>query len=216
MSLITLVWYNVDMKCLIYKVITPNNKVYIGLTSTTLKIRKECHLRNKQDTLFTRAIKKYGDEIVWEVIEDNIASLEKAQQQEIYWISFYQSNSRIKGYNLMSGGGRVGTHSDSTKEKIRKSVNNHYKNSNQREILREKGLRQFSTKKAKERQSILNGSKTFFVFNKKTKKFIGEWINKAECARELGLRSTHISTCLTQPEYRKSHGGYTFTYNPPK
>lgn len=204
------------MTFLIYKVTAPNNRVYIGLTSSTLELRKSCHLRNKRGTLFNNAINKYKENLIWEVIEDNISNQEKACEREIFWISHYNSTNREKGYNLMSGGGRIGTHSDSTKEKIRKSVNNHYKNSNQREILREKGLRQFSTKKAKERQSILNGSKTFFVFNKKTKKFVGEWINKAECARELGLRSTHISTCLTQPEYRKSHGGYTFTYNPPK
>jgi hypothetical protein len=47
------------------------------------------------------------------------------------------------------------------------------------------------------------------VFNKQ-QELIGEWINKEECARELGLCGGHINKCLNK--IRKQHKGYTFKY----
>lgn len=99
--------------------------------------------------MFNRAINKYRDKLKWEIIEDNITSLEKACEREIFWISSYESTDKDKGYNLMSGGGQAGTHSESTKEKIRQSVLEHYENSHQKEVLKKKGLEQFNTKEAK-------------------------------------------------------------------
>lgn len=162
--------------------------------------------------MFNRAINKYRDKLKWEIIEDNITSLEKACEREIFWISSYESTDKDKGYNLMSGGGQAGTHSESTKEKIRQSVLEHYENSHQKEVLKKKGLEQFNTKEAKREQAKLNGSKEFLVYNKNGT-LVGKWVNKSQCARELSLNRFHISECLNYPEKRKSHGGYIFKYS---
>lgn len=85
-----------------------------------------------EDTLFSRAIKKYGIEnwdIVWshEIIESNIQSIEEANSREKYWIAYYHTyiyDSAPNGYNLTEGGGgSVGyKHTAETKAKIKQRL----------------------------------------------------------------------------------------------
>lgn len=63
-----------EIKGIVYKVTSPSNKIYIGITITNLKERQRTHLRdvNKGSKLpFHNAIRKYGIEnLVWEVIDN--------------------------------------------------------------------------------------------------------------------------------------------------
>lgn len=82
-----------------------NNKVYIGQTCQEPEKRWGTQGSNyKRNPYFWSAIQKYG----WENFEHNILernlSLEEANEREQYWIKYYNSTNRNKGYNSQSGG----------------------------------------------------------------------------------------------------------------
>lgn len=88
----------------VYKHISPDGRIYIGITSQNPITRWQGGNGYKGNTYFTRAINKYG----WEnfqhiIIADNLTE-EKAKQLEISLISFYHSNERAYGFNISSGG----------------------------------------------------------------------------------------------------------------
>jgi hypothetical protein len=89
-----------------------NNKSYIG-RSVNIENRKLQHnsashnINTKEyNTYFHKAIRKYGIEnFKFQILEEcSCAELDKREQ---YWISFYQSNNPIYGYNMTSGGDKV-------------------------------------------------------------------------------------------------------------
>lgn len=91
----------------IYKLTYPNGKIYIG-QSKDIKRRMYEHnninrLKSHPNMPCDLAIKKYG---CFEEIE--ILSLcnspQELNQKEKYWINFYHSNEKDKGYNLTEGG----------------------------------------------------------------------------------------------------------------
>lgn len=98
---------------------------YIGLTC-----QKNCNIRwhsgsgYKYCTAFWAAIQKHGwDNFSHEIIEDNISTLEKANERERYWIAYYHTwvdDSQRAGYNLTPGGD---SHliSEETRQKLIKS-----------------------------------------------------------------------------------------------
>ena len=100
------------MKWLIYKHINKiNGKVYIGQTKQSVAGRWRNGLgyfHKKYTSVFCRAIKKYGwDNFSHEVIEDDIATQELANNREIYWIAVnnsYIGFDNSNGYNMTLGG----------------------------------------------------------------------------------------------------------------
>ncbi len=95
---------------IIYK-LTLNNKVYIGLSGQTLIKRIKQHIyssrtaktqtSNRYNTILSHAIRKYGaDSIVGETLE-TVIGITNALEREAYYISFYDSTNREKGYNMM-------------------------------------------------------------------------------------------------------------------
>ena len=95
---------------IIYKITNIiNHKVYIGQTVNTLKNRWNKHCHSSGCRILYNAILKYGkDTFTQEVIEE--IPIEKLDEREIYWISFYKSNEKTFGYNILQGGnlGRKG------------------------------------------------------------------------------------------------------------
>lgn len=53
-----------------------------------------------------------------------------------------------------------------------------------------------------------HGAKPFKVFEKKTGKYMGTWINRSQCARDLNCHDTHI--CKALKGELKSHKGFIF------
>jgi hypothetical protein len=51
-----------------------------------------------------KALNKYKDKVIWEIIEDNIVGLELSNERERYWIAHYRSSDKKLGYNLTEGG----------------------------------------------------------------------------------------------------------------
>ena len=108
----------------IYKISTPDDKIYIGQT-INLEDRKKRYRNGgcKGQILIHRYIKKYGwDNLIFEVIE--ITEINSLNDREIFWIDYYKSNYnryKLNGLNLTDGGegARGHTTSESTKEKLR-------------------------------------------------------------------------------------------------
>lgn len=89
----------------VYKINFPNGKSYIGI-SNNIKRRTKEHLANsKKGTLpINRAIHTYGL-TNFELLE-NISSQNREQmrEREKYWIHFFETTNKEKGYNISQGG----------------------------------------------------------------------------------------------------------------
>lgn len=107
-----------DNSYIVYKHVSPSNKVYIGITSQKPSKRWGNGYGYKKCPAFYNAINKYG----WENIRHEILysglSKQKAEEYEILLISHYKSNDPSFGYNIENGGNVAGTHSIETKRKI--------------------------------------------------------------------------------------------------
>ena len=109
----------------IYKITNKiNGKVYIGQTIHTIERRfsRHCLLNQNGCVALHNAIIKYGKEnFIVELVEE--VPVEKLNEREIYWISYYKSTDKKFGYNILLGGnlGRRGF-SKLSKEDIDKLI----------------------------------------------------------------------------------------------
>lgn len=106
----------------IYKITnTLNNKIYIGLTTSTIAQRFNSHIcssrkiKNPKASILHNAMAKYEDvRKVFSIEQLDVAnSVEELKEKEIYWIKFYDSTNPDIGYNMTFGGdGANGYHHD--------------------------------------------------------------------------------------------------------
>ena len=114
---------------IVYKYTSPSGKIYIGQTNQGLKKRYYNGQGYKHCSYFYNAICKYGiDNFYKEILKENL-SLEEANYWEVYYINFFNSTDKKKGYNISSGGNNR-TMSQEAKEKLSKKMkeNNPMKN----------------------------------------------------------------------------------------
>ncbi len=105
-------------KVYVYKVTSPSNKCYIGITNNWYK-RWSDHIHNSKtpDYIFHKAINKYSPEnMLWEII-DTAETYEKAYNLERYYIN--ANDSYKNGYNSTIGGDGVAKW---TKDKLKKEA----------------------------------------------------------------------------------------------
>lgn len=90
---------------IIYKATAPNGKVYIGLTKHTLEMRRKQHewVMFREKRHFYNALRKYGADMLWEVLETG-EGREWAVGREEHYIAHYNSLNPNHGYNLTKGG----------------------------------------------------------------------------------------------------------------
>lgn len=100
-----------------------NGKIYIGITIQGARTRFLHHLyeaRSGSSFPIHRSINKNGKENFTIDVIEVCDSTEQMKEREKYWISFYNTTDRSKGYNRTTGGdgafGRL--HSEETKKKI--------------------------------------------------------------------------------------------------
>lgn len=103
----------------VYKHTAPNGKAYIGITVQKNPKRRWQHgLGYRTQTLFFRAILKYGwDNFKHEILFSGLTK-EEAEREEIRLIKELHTTDRRYGYNIDNGGNCFGTHSEETKRKI--------------------------------------------------------------------------------------------------
>lgn len=109
------------MDYFIYKIeCLVNKKVYIGQTKHLKKRWREHKndLKNNRhrSTLLQRAWIKYGEsEFIHEVIE--VCSIYNVDEREVFWINYFDSTNKYKGFNTEGGGNANKIVSDETKKK---------------------------------------------------------------------------------------------------
>lgn len=103
----------------IYIHTSPSGKVYIGITSTSVK-KRWGHGCNYRGMHFYNAIEKYGwDNFKHDVLFEGLSE-EDAKTKEIELIALYDSINPDKGYNV-SEGGDVRHHTEETRKKMSQS-----------------------------------------------------------------------------------------------
>jgi len=224
---------------LIYKITNKiNNKLYIGLTTMTLKGRWSCHkaeakIGNK--TPLYKAIRKYGeDNFIIEQI-DIANNQQELEEKEIYWIMHFKSLSP-NGYNLTEGG--IVSTKQSNETKLKKSIAQKKRFKNKLEVEKTTlGLKQFWKEsdpvKLKERSNKIKAAwtserrKQMAEMNKGHKRAYGNTyrrfpinvineltgeIQKFEscemACKQLNLTASAVSRCLKGE--RPRHKGYKF------
>lgn len=177
----------------IYKITNNiNGKVYIGQTINSLRVRLNGHYKvRKHTSLIHSSMRKYGkanfkiEALYTSFCRDDL------NDKEVEFIQLFKSRAP-DGYNLTDGGDGVINLDKHTIKKISNSVRAAYKNDPT-----------YAT-----RNAIAQGAKIFDVFNRHTNKYIGTWINKAQCARELNLK--HSSVCRAVKGIYEYHKDYVF------
>jgi len=89
-----------DEGCLIYAAVnTVNGKVYVGLSTTPLQVRRAGHLsraRARPTYPFSRAIAKYGqDAFAWYTVHSGLPDNQVLDDAEIYYIKTLMSRCNI-------------------------------------------------------------------------------------------------------------------------
>lgn len=116
-----------DVKFCVYKHTSPNNKVYIGITSKPVTIRWGVDGKEyKSNTYFWNAIQKYGwANFKHEILASNL-SLQEASELETSLISKYNSMNPDFGYNHTTGG-EWSHPSDEVKARLKDITTNHWR-----------------------------------------------------------------------------------------
>lgn len=195
-------------------------KVYIGQSSQTLQERINQHnshaFGHQYNYHFHSAIRKYGaDDFTYEIIEDDIKTIEELNEREKYWIAQY--NSYYNGYNSTLGGDGRQTRDDeliiklfnegkSTEEICeitgyhRSTIYRSYNISNLIQEVWEKRNQQTRERCSRAvEQYTLQGE------------YIKTWKSATECGEALGTQGL-ISALCRQEENILSAYGFLFKY----
>ena len=213
----------------IYKYVSPSNKVYIGQTCNSLKIRAKNGEGYKECPKFYMAIKKYGwKNFSSQILIDNL-NKEQADYWEKFYISLYKSTDDNYGYNLSEGGTKNKKLSNESRKKMSSSQlgRKHSLKTKQKMSNSHKGKK--LTEEHKKNISLANMGRCSPMKNKKHKEETIEkmknnkkkskpvicietgiiYPSAAEAARQLGMKSgSHINDCINYPNRYKTSGGY--------
>lgn len=113
---------NQEKKWCVYKHTNKiNGKVYIGQTGQEVNKRWKNGAGYVESAYFYSAIQKNGwDNFEHEILKNNLTK-EEANELEIYYIKFYNSNNTNFGYNLTAGGD-VNILSEESRKKLSNSL----------------------------------------------------------------------------------------------
>jgi len=168
----------------IYKIVFPNGKHYIGLTTTSLEQRTKEHKissKNGDAKCIYNAIRKYGMVDTLELIEiDTADTIEELCEKEIGYIIEYNSYYMNKnGYNMTYGGegtnGYVYTEED--RQKMSEAHKKYYEeHPDAREQISEISKKQFENPEAREQMRKIK--KKYHEDNPDARKEQGEKLKK--------------------------------------
>jgi group I intron endonuclease len=143
---------------LVYRIISPSGKSYIGITKRTFVVRWKQHCkdaRTKPHVKFHYAIRKYGeDAFVHEILEE-VETRELASVLEKFYIEKF--DSFINGYNMTTGGENNFELSEESKAKISKFHKGRKKSPQQVENMKKIKLTEDQKKKISENHADVSG-----------------------------------------------------------
>jgi TusA-related sulfurtransferase len=118
---------------------------YVGITSNTLGERRRAHIKasRRADHHFARVIKKYKDEIIWDVINENIS-----EEQALELEYTFRPNVSI-GWNSIKGGD-LGVKSDWYEDETNKIKHKEQTSNATKKAIAEKDSTEARSKRAKE------------------------------------------------------------------
>ena len=156
----------------IYKIQFPNEKHYIGLTTTSLKQRQTQHkqfAKNGDKKCLYRAIRKYEIVDTFELIEiDKADTIEELREKEIMYIKDYNSYyMNGNGYNMTYGGeginGYIFTEEDNRKNSER--MKQFYEEHPEKKQQISEALKKYNEQYPEARQQIQEKRKKTFEEN---------------------------------------------------
>lgn len=197
----------------VYKHTSPSGKVYIGITGGDVNIR--WMKGYGKQTIFGKAIRKYGwNNFKHEVLFTNL-SKEKAESFEIRLIFFYKNILR-KSYNDANGGNLAGKMSEETKNRIRLKALGHKRNlghklsDDTKNKIRLKHLNKNISEATKEKlrnhpniKGNTNKRKPLYQYDL-SGNLLNVFSNSYEAQLETGVNRCNISACCNG---RLSHAG---------
>ena len=172
-----------------------NSKKYIG-QSVNISDRWKKHISelNKgshHNDYLQKAWNKYGkNEFKFYVLE--YCPTDKLDEKEIYYIDYYDTLDRDKGYNLKSGGQDHNTYSAESKHRMSESLKKSYLNSNLKEIRRSDAINQWKDPKIKEKITGKNNG----MYGKHHTEEAKEKIRKARTGVPSSRRNTTPVFCV--------------------
>lgn len=203
----------------VYRHISPSGKIYIGITGGDVNVR---WMRGYgKQTIFGKAIKKYGwDNFKHETLFSNL-SKDKAELFEIKLIFFYKK-ILSKSYNDANGGNLAGKMSEETKNKIRIKALGHKRNlghklsEKTKDKIRRKHLGKSLSEETKAKLSNnphirgnTNRRRTLYQLNM-NEDIINVFSNSYEAQKVTNISRSNISACCNG---RLKHaGGYIWKY----
>lgn len=201
----------------VYKITNKvTGKVYIGITNQGAGARYRHHwyeARIGESAPIHRSMAKYGEENFTLEILETVDTYDELKEREKYWIKFYNSMDRSKGYNLTEGGdgtfGRL--HSEETKEKIRQKAIGRKASEEAKKKMSEAQKKYSEQHKANaDRIRVLN-YKPIEVFDLQGNK-IEEFETTKQCAEKYGVSSTMVKSYCRSDQPKLTKFGVIWRY----
>lgn len=189
-----------DKKYCIYKLTTPENKFYIGVTSLNLRQRFQNGKGYKNCRLMKKAIEKFGWESIKKEVLYTTNNKEEAYNKEEYFIALFKSSDEKYGYNIEDGG---------LKNYLKGEKNSFYGKHHTDEQKRKWSL---ARKGKKAWNKGITGNKTKVNKNVLCVETGKIYEGTREIERELNILHSSISRCCSSKYPNKTAGGYHWKY----
>ena len=195
----------------IYKITNNiNGKSYIGLKTKTVEESEDYYGSGK---LINQAIEKYGKKnFTKEILERNIDSYDILNDQEIYWIDYFDTFNN--GYNLTKGGqGNLGrVVSEETRAKLSEAASNQFRNpisEETREKISKKAKLRKGRPVSEETRNKIAKKQEGRIKSQEEKDKIREALRKANTGKSQPMATEpchHCGKLMAQPHMTRWHG----------
>lgn len=224
------------MSYTVYMHMTPNNKIYFGITSQKPQRRwsnGRGYINNKH---FYRAIQKYGWNNIKHLILFTGLNKKQAKKYEVLLIYLYNTTNPKLGYNITKGGDSVNPRTAETIAKIKVSLTGkkrtyiqkrHYSKAaftrNRVYIMSKEHKERIRKSLIGNKRAVGNVSncKLILQIDIKTFKVIGEYRGAVEASKMLYIDNSGISRAcrenmhiqnIEETKYKGKYGGYIWCY----
>lgn len=203
----------------VYMHVCPNNKRYIGITKQLPDDRWKNSLGYKTQSVFWRAIQKYGWNNIDHIIVQTELTHDEACDLEVKLIAEYKTNNPKYGYNRTSGGdgtcefshknphdeewrrkvslantGKKRT--DESKQKMREAkLGKHWSNERRKQYSESQKQRGFKPSESCRIASSEKRRIELEVYD--GEKLIGVYRTMSDAAKAIGMSVSYISICLS-------------------